>query len=179
MASLVCVPSSGSSSVGGGRPFSSVVEPSGLCVSTVSNIRKSNQESEVGRSEAHSCGSEMGISTLVSGSGRSSACRSHSSKSRSQRISSAKDRHTPRKSSSSESSCVVSVRQSLLSRGASEDVIELVELAHRSGTKKIYKSRWEAWCRYCKKKEDFSYFSPSDAAGCLSCFLKAFVSFSC
>ena len=152
-ASPVCVPSSGSSSVGGGRPLGSVVEPSGLCVSTVSNIGESNQESEVGRSEAHSGGSEMGISTLVSGSGGSSACGSHSSKSRSQRISSAKDRHTPRKSSSSGSSCVVSVRQSLRSRGASEDVIELVELAHRSGTKKIYKSRWEAWCRYCKKKK--------------------------
>ena len=152
-ASPVCVPSSGSSSVGCGRSFDSMVEPSGLCVSPISNIGKSNQEGEVGRRETHSCGSEMGVSTLVSRSDGSSARRSHSSKDRSQRTSSAKDRCTPRKSSSSGSSCVVSVRQSLLSRGASEDVIELVDLAHRSGTKKIYKSRWEAWCRYCKKKK--------------------------
>ena len=44
------------------------------------------------------------------------------------------------------------VRQSLRSRGASEDVIDLVEQAHRPGTKKIYQSRWKAWCTYCKEK---------------------------
>ena len=52
------------------------------------------------------------------------------------------------------------MRDSLRSRGVSENAINLVEQAHRPGTKKVYKSRWKAWCKYCGEK-GFSPTSPS------------------
>ena len=45
-------------------------------------------------------------------------------------------------------------------RGASDDVIDLVEHAHRPGTKRLYKARWDAWCKWCEEN-DISPVSPS------------------
>ena len=46
---------------------------------------------------------------------------------------------------------LVSVRDSLSARGATPEVIELIEHAHRPGTKKLYDSRWAMWHRWCSQ----------------------------
>ena len=55
---------------------------------------------------------------------------------------------------------MVSVRDSLSARGASDDVIDLVQQAHRPGTKALYDARWSAWHNWCSKN-DINPIKPS------------------
>lgn len=159
-AASVCVPGSGPTSVGGGCSRNSMDKPVSVRLPPVLNSEKSDKKGKSRRSKSDSRGSDVGIATVVPGPSGSVPRRSSSASSRSSRSSSAQVGRASRRSSSAKSARVVSVRESLQSRGASDEVIEFVDQAHRPGTKKIYRARWEAWCQYCAHK-DISPTSPS------------------
>ena len=159
-ASPVRVPSPRPPSVGGRCSVDTVVKSSGLRLSPDLHAGEGHKKGKGRESSPHSHSSSLGVKALVPGSSRSESRGSNSSSSRSQRSSAAKDRRSSRKSGGHEFARVASVRDSLRSRGVSENAIDLVEQAHRPGTKKVYKSRWKAWCKYCGEK-GFSPTSPS------------------
>ena len=159
-AAAVCVSSSGPTSMGGRCSRDSMDKSVSVCLSPVLNSEKSDKKGKSRRSKSDSRGSDVGIATVVSRSSGSVPRRSSSAGSRSSRSSSAKVGCSSRRSSSVKSARVVSVRESLQSRGASDEVIDFVDQAHRPGTKKVYRSRWTAWCQYCVRK-DISPTSPS------------------
>ena len=159
-AASVCVPGSGPTGVGGGCSRDSMDKPVSVCLPSVLNSEKGDKKGKSRRSKSDSRGSDVGITTMVSRPSGSVPRRSGSVGNRSSRSNSAQIGSASRRSSSAKSARVVSVRESLQSRGASDDVIDFVDQAHRPGTKKIYRARWKAWCQYCARK-DISPTSPS------------------
>ena len=159
-APTVCVPSSRPPSLGGRRSVDSVVESSGVRVSTHRHAREGPKKGKTRESDSHSHRPPLGIETVVPRPARSDSRRAHSTSNRQKRSSSTKNRGSSRKSRSVEPSCMADVRTSLRTRGVSEHAIDLVEQAHRPGTKKVYKARWKAWCKFCREK-GFSPTSPS------------------
>ena len=151
-ASSVCVPGSRSRSVGDRRSVSPVGSPSGLRFSTLASPGKSTKESKRGKSNNDSDCSSVGGSTLVPRSSRSHSRRTPTARSRSKVPTSTSHRSPSQKPRSTQPSRVASVRESLSARGASTEVISLVEQAHRPGTKKLYDARWSAWYRWCMEQ---------------------------
>ena len=112
-------------------------KPVSVRLPSVLNSEKSDKKGKSRRSKSDSRGSDVGIATVVPGPSGSKPRRSSSVSSRSSRSSSAQVGRASRRSSSAKSARVVSVRESLQSRGASDEVIEFVDQAHRPGTKKF------------------------------------------
>ena len=159
-AASVCLPGSGPAGVGSGRSHVAVGKHVGIRLPSVLDSEKSDQKGKNRRSKSDSRSSDVGVTVVVSRPSRSMSRRSNSASSRPSRSSSTQVGHSSRRSSSSKPARVVSVRENLRARGASDEVIDLVEQAHRPGTKKIYRARWKAWCNYCALK-GFSPTSPS------------------
>ena len=151
--SSICVSSSGSAGVGDRRPISPLDVSSGIRVSSPSNSGEGSQKGEGGTSDAYSGRSSLGKPTLVSRSSKSHTRRSSATRSRPRVSSSTSDRCTAQKPRDAQPSRMASVRESLSARGASTDVLNLVEQAHRPGTKKLYDSRWLSWSRWCSDQD--------------------------
>ena len=156
----VCVSSFGSGGLGGRCPLSSLGESSGVCIPTVSHSGESDSQSARRRRYPDSYSPALGSPALVPGPSKSGSSGSDPSEVKRKSSNPTKIRHSARKSGSSKSARLVSVRQSLSLRGASRDVIDLVEHAHRPGTKKLYRARWGAWVSWCERN-DVSPASPS------------------
>ena len=147
----VCFAGTGSRGMGGGRSFGLVERSAGVCLPSLCHSRKGYLKGKGGPSISDSHSSSLGVKVMVSGAPQPHAPRPSSSQVGEKGSSSAKVRDPARRPKCAKSPRVVSVRESLSMRGASDDVIELVEHAHRPGTKKVYKARWISWCAWCKK----------------------------
>ena len=152
--------SSGSRSMGGGCVVGSMEQSTGVRLPSLCNSREGNKEGKgrPGIPDTH-CSSLRGT-LMVSGAPQPHAPGSTSSHFGRKGSRSAKVRDSARKPKCAQSPRLVSVRESLSMRGASEDVIDLVDHAHRPGTKKVYKARWISWCNWCRKN-DVAANSPS------------------
>ena len=151
--SHLCVSRSRPTSVGS-RCTESLLDPSsGLCLPSHPNSGKSPKEGKARASHANSGSSQVGGPAVVSRSARPESRSSTSLKSRSKRVSSASNRRSSQKPSSVKPSRMVSVRESLSARGASNEVIDLVQQAHRPGTKALYDARWSAWHNWCSSND--------------------------
>ena len=142
------LPSSRSPSLGSGRLVHFLDKSVGVCLSPLPHSGQGDQENKGGRGYSDSHSSQVGVSALVSRSVTSRHKRPNSPSSREAKSGSAKNRDSARKSDCSGLTRLATVRKSLSSQGASEDVINLVELAHRPSTQKVYTSRWRSWCKW-------------------------------
>ena len=122
-----------------------------LRLSTVGSLGKSCKESKRRRSRHHSDRSSLEGTAMVSRPSSSHSCSSHQAKSHGKDANTTKVRHSSRQPSFAGSSRMASVRESLSSRGASQEVLELVEHAHRSGTQGAYHSHWNSWVSWCSE----------------------------
>ena len=151
--SHLCISGPGSPGLGGGRSESAVGSSSVLCLSSSSHSRESLKKSKRRTGDAHSDSPSVGGPALVPRPSESYSRRTSSSGSRAKVSRSTSDRGSAQKSSSTKPSRLVSVRDSLSARGATPEVIELIEHAHRPGTKKLYDSRWAMWHQWCSRNK--------------------------
>ena len=149
--SSLCIASSGSGGLGCGRVVDPLGKSAGLRLPTIPDSGKSHSKSAGGSGYTNPGSSSVGVAALVPRSSEPRSSGSSSSQSGKTRPGSTKVRDSTRKSKHPETPRLASVRQYLSMQGASDDVIELVEHAHRPGTKKVYKARWISWCGWCKK----------------------------
>ena len=149
----VCITGSGPTSVGDRCVVTTLGSASGVRLPSPSNSTKSPQEGKGGSGNSDSNRPSMGEPVLVPRAAKPHTRKTSSAKSRPKVSSSASDRSSTQKPGGSQPSRVASVRESLSARGASADVINLVEQAHRPGTKKLYDARWSAWSKWCSKQK--------------------------
>ena len=148
----LCVTSSRFSSLGGRRSVLQLGRSHGLRVPSSSSHSKSPQEGGTGFGVPHSDRSSLAGPGVVSGSVASVSRSSVSSKVRRSRSSSTSFRCPSREPSNAVSSRLETVRSGLRSLGSSQEVLDLVQSAHRSSTASVYDSHWRNWCFWCVRK---------------------------
>ena len=149
-ASSVRVPSPRPASVGSGRALPVVGRADRLRLPTTSDSSEGGAEGSRGGRLPSAGRPQVARPALVPRSSSRSATSSSSSESLRSRTGSTAHRSVSRERSGSQPSRLAHLRQSLSSLGASQDTIDFVESAHRSGTQKVYDSKWAKWRDWCQ-----------------------------
>ena len=151
--SRVCLPSSGSKCMENRCSQLLVAESGSIRIPSSSHFGKGVEKGKVRSPSSHSHCSKVASATLVSGSSSPQPCPSSKTASGRPRHSPTKIRNSTRQSRNAPPTRLAAVRSGLRTSGASEDVINLVSDAHRSGTKKVYDKCWESWTSWCRSNK--------------------------
>ena len=154
----VCLPGARSSSSGNRCTVNELGGSLRLRFSSPAHSGQSNQEGKSRTPSPHSGSPSLASPALVPRASRAVSSSSTQTKCRKRRIISAKVKNPSRRPCKVVSSRLASVRQNLLTLGASRHVLDLVSKSHRSGTNAVYSSHWKRWLHWCTSYS----ISPSD-----------------